>query len=66
MRRDAAPTEAWPVSLAIAAPVAVNIVTSVASILGLVTQFTAISPLSIDNKLAAVVEVAVLKGEYFV
>ena len=66
MRRDAAPTEAWPVSLAIADPVAVNIVTSVASILGLVTQFTAISPLSIDNKLAAVVEVAVLKGEYFV
>jgi hypothetical protein len=66
VRRDAVPTDCWAVLLDIADPVAVNIVTSAASTLGFVTQLTAISPLSIANRFAAVVDVAVLKGEYFV
>jgi hypothetical protein len=66
VRRDAVPTDCWEVLLEIADPVAVNMPTEVASTLGFVTQLTAVSPLATANRFAAVVDVAVLKGEYFV
>ena len=53
---DAAPTDCCAVLLEIAEPDAVNIPISVASILGLVTQFVAISPRATVVKLAAVVQ----------
>lgn len=58
---DAAPTDCCPVSREIADPDAVNILISVASIRGFVTQFVAISPRATEVKFAAVVEVADLK-----
>jgi hypothetical protein len=66
VRRDAAPTDFWAVLLEIADPVAVNMPIEVASTLGFVTQLVAISPLATANRFAAVVDVASLKGEYFV